>query len=46
MYFNAFEFVDKEAKKPMDRNTIVQIYSIFKPITGMGLLTLYKEGGI
>ena len=25
VYYNAFGFADKEAQKPMDRNTIVQI---------------------
>ncbi len=34
VYYNAFGFSDKEAQKPMDRNTIVQIYSMTKPITG------------
>ncbi len=28
----------------MDRNTIVQIYSMTKPITGTALMTLYEEG--
>lgn len=44
VYFNAFGYADREAKKPMDRNTIVQIYSMTKPITGTALMTLYEEG--
>jgi len=44
VYFNAFGFADREAKKPMDRNTIVQVYSMTKPITGTALMTLYEEG--
>lgn len=44
VYFNAFGYADREAKKPMDRNTIVQIYSMTKPITGTALMTLFEEG--
>ncbi len=44
VYFNAFGYADREAKRTMDRNTIVQIYSMTKPITGVALMTLYEEG--
>ncbi|SNR26891.1 CubicO group peptidase, beta-lactamase class C family [Maribacter sedimenticola] len=44
VYFNAFGFADIATKKPMDRNTIVQIYSMTKPITGTALMTLYEDG--
>ena len=44
VYYNAFGYADKEAQKEMDRNTIVQIYSMTKPITGTALMTLYEEG--
>lgn len=44
VYFNAFGHADREAKKPMDRNTIVQIYSMTKPITGTALMTLHEKG--
>ena len=44
VYFNAFGYADKEAEKPMDRNTIVQIFSMTKPITGTALMTLYEDG--
>ncbi len=43
-YFNAFGFADREAQKPMDRSTIVQIYSMTKPVTGVALMTLYEQG--
>jgi CubicO group peptidase (beta-lactamase class C family) len=43
-YFNAFGFADREAKIPMSRNTIVQIFSMTKPITGVALMTLYEKG--
>lgn len=44
VYFNSFGYADRETKKPMGRNTIVQIYSMTKPITGTALMTLYEEG--
>ena len=44
VYYNAFGFADREAQKPMARNTIVQIYSMTKPITGTALMTLFEEG--
>ena len=44
VYYNAFGYADIAANKPMDRNTIVQIYSMTKPITGTALMTLYEEG--
>jgi CubicO group peptidase (beta-lactamase class C family) len=43
-YFKAFGFADREAKIPMSRNTIVQIFSMTKPITGVALMTLYEKG--
>lgn len=44
VYFNAFGYADREAKAPMDRNTIVRIYSMTKPVTGVALMTLYEKG--
>jgi CubicO group peptidase (beta-lactamase class C family) len=44
VYFNAFGFADKEAGVPMDRNTIVRIFSMTKPITGTALMKLYEQG--
>jgi CubicO group peptidase (beta-lactamase class C family) len=44
VYYNAFGYADREANVPMDRNTIVQIYSMTKPITGVALMTLYEDG--
>lgn len=44
VYFNAFGFADKENNKPMDRNTIVRIYSMTKPVAGVALMTLYDKG--
>jgi CubicO group peptidase (beta-lactamase class C family) len=44
VYFNAFGYSDREAKIPMDRNTIVRIFSMTKPITGVALMKLYEQG--
>ena len=44
VYYNAFGYADKAAQKKMNRNTIVQIYSMTKPITGTALMTLFEEG--
>jgi CubicO group peptidase (beta-lactamase class C family) len=44
VYYNAFGYADREARIPMDRNTIVRIYSMTKPITGVALMTLYEKG--
>jgi CubicO group peptidase (beta-lactamase class C family) len=44
VYFNAFGMANRENNIPMDRNTIVRIYSMTKPITGVALMTLYEEG--
>ncbi len=43
-YFGAFGQADREAGKPMTRDTLVQIYSMTKPITGVALMTLYEAG--
>lgn len=44
VYFGAFGFADREAARPMARNTIVSIYSMTKPVTGVALMTLWEEG--
>jgi len=44
VYFNAYGYADREAGVPMDRNTIVTIFSMTKPITGTALMTLYEKG--
>jgi CubicO group peptidase (beta-lactamase class C family) len=43
-YFGAFGMADRENKRPMARNAIVQIFSMTKPITGVALMTLYEQG--
>ena len=44
VYYGAFGYADREAKTPMQRNTIVRIFSMTKPITGVALMTLYDKG--
>lgn len=43
-YYGAFGYADREAARPMARDTIVQIYSMSKPITGVALMTLWEQG--
>jgi CubicO group peptidase (beta-lactamase class C family) len=44
VYHNAFGYADREASTSMDRNTLVRIYSMTKPITGTALMQLYEKG--
>jgi CubicO group peptidase (beta-lactamase class C family) len=44
VYFDAFGAANLRDSVPMARNTIVQIYSMTKPVTGVALMTLYDEG--
>ena len=37
-------YADREDSLPMNRNTIVRIYSMTKPIVGVALMTLYDKG--
>jgi CubicO group peptidase (beta-lactamase class C family) len=42
--YEAFGYRDLETKAPMTKDTIVRIYSMSKPITGVALMTLFDEG--
>jgi len=44
VYFGAFGFADRENNKPMARDTVVQIFSMTKPVTGVALMKLYERG--
>jgi CubicO group peptidase (beta-lactamase class C family)/sugar phosphate isomerase/epimerase len=44
VYFKTAGMANQEAGLAMDRNTIVQIYSMTKPITGVALMQLYEAG--
>ena len=39
-----FGAADRENNKPMARDTIAQIFSMTKPITGVALMKLYERG--
>ncbi|MDX1409284.1 MAG: serine hydrolase domain-containing protein, partial [Saprospiraceae bacterium] len=43
-YYGAFGFADREAEVPMQRNTIVQVWSMTKPVTAAALMALHEEG--
>ena len=44
MYFGAFGLADRENNKPMARDTVVQIFSMTKPVMGVALMKLYERG--
>ena len=43
-YFGTAGFADREAGRRMTRDTIVQIYSMTKPVTGVALMQLWEQG--
>jgi CubicO group peptidase (beta-lactamase class C family) len=43
-YFGAFGLADRENDKPMARDTVVQIFSMTKPVTGVALMQMYERG--
>lgn len=44
VYYGSSGYADREAGVPMDRKTIVQIYSMTKPVTGTALMQLHEKG--
>lgn len=44
VYFGTAGYADREVKRPMARNTIVQIFSMTKPVTGVALMQLWEQG--
>lgn len=44
VYFGTAGFADREAKEPFRRDTLVQIYSMTKPVTGVALMQLWEQG--
>ncbi|HKU90969.1 MAG TPA: serine hydrolase domain-containing protein [Steroidobacteraceae bacterium] len=44
VYFGAFGMADRENNKPMARDTLVQIFSMTKPVVGVALMKLYERG--
>lgn len=43
-YFGTSGFADREAARPMTRDTLVQIWSMTKPVTGVALMQLWEQG--
>ncbi|HEY8614686.1 serine hydrolase domain-containing protein [Phenylobacterium sp.] len=43
-YFGAAGFADREARRSMRRDTLVQIWSMTKPVTGVALMQLWEQG--
>lgn len=44
VYFGARGDADREAHRPMTRDTLVQIFSMTKPVTGVALMQLWEQG--
>ena len=44
VYFGTAGFADREARKPMGRDTLAQIWSMTKPVTGVALMQLWEQG--
>lgn len=43
-YFGTAGDADREAHRPMARDTVVQIFSMTKPVTGVALMQLWEQG--
>lgn len=43
-YFGAAGHADREAQRPMRRDTLAQIFSMTKPVTGVALMQLWEQG--
>lgn len=43
-YIGTFGMADREAGRPMARDTVVLIYSMTKPLTGVALMQLHEQG--
>ena len=44
VYFGTAGMADRAAKRPMRRDTIAQIFSMTKPVTGVALMQLWEAG--
>ncbi len=43
-YFHAVGYANREAKLPIRRDNLFQVFSMTKPVTGVGLMRLWEEG--
>lgn len=46
VYYGSAGFADRAANRPMARDTIAQIYSMTKPVTGVALMQLWEAGKV
>ncbi len=44
VYFGTASYADRKARKPMRRDTLVQIWSMTKPVTGSAFMQLWEQG--
>jgi CubicO group peptidase (beta-lactamase class C family) len=44
VHYGAAGTADREASRPFARDTLVQIYSMTKPVTGVALMQLWEQG--
>jgi CubicO group peptidase (beta-lactamase class C family) len=44
VYFGTAGYADRETKKPFRRDTLTQVWSMTKPVTGVALMTLWEQG--
>ena len=44
IYYGAFGMADREAKRPMGRDTIIRLFSMTKPVTAVAVMILAEHG--
>lgn len=44
VYFGTAGYADREARRPIRRDDLFQIWSMTKPVTGVGLMRLWEQG--
>jgi CubicO group peptidase (beta-lactamase class C family) len=44
VHYGAAGLADREAQRPFARDTVAQIYSMTKPVTGVALMQLWEQG--
>ena len=43
-YYRTVGYADREAKLPIRRDSLFQVFSMTKPVTGVGLMRLWEDG--
>jgi CubicO group peptidase (beta-lactamase class C family) len=44
VYYRTAGYADREAKLPIRRDSLFQVFSMTKPVTGVGVMRLWEEG--